>query len=273
MDMFCRDDRAVEFKIAGGAGVFGNDDLEAEISGSTGGGGGAAAPAAEEKSEFDVVMTAFGEKKLDVVKVVKNITGQSLMDAKKLVEAPPATIKQGETGLAFAAPIAAYSATQRDTNGFNALFRFGVIPLFLFSGTFFPLEQLPDHLIKAVLATEDRRFYEHFGIDLQGLLRAVVVNAQADQVVQGVAGEDLRDQAHAMVLVKLASVARHNAGTLLAAVLEGVQAAVRQLRRIRVTVNSENAAVMFRVVLHEVLYPIHLKKARTKARRAFVQIV
>jgi lipooligosaccharide transport system permease protein len=47
------------------------------------------------------------------------------------------------TGLAFAAPIAAYSATQRDANGFNALFRFGVIPLFLFSGTFFPIEQLP----------------------------------------------------------------------------------------------------------------------------------
>ncbi len=50
------------------------------------------------------------------------------------------------TGLAFAAPIAAFSATQKDTNGFNALFRFGVIPLFLFSGTFFPIEQLPDIL-------------------------------------------------------------------------------------------------------------------------------
>lgn len=50
------------------------------------------------------------------------------------------------TGLAFAAPIAAYSATQRDPNGFNALFRFGIIPLFLFSGTFFPIEQLPDFL-------------------------------------------------------------------------------------------------------------------------------
>ena len=47
------------------------------------------------------------------------------------------------TGLAFATPIAAFSATQRDANGFNALFRFGVIPLFLFSGTFFPVEQLP----------------------------------------------------------------------------------------------------------------------------------
>jgi lipooligosaccharide transport system permease protein len=50
------------------------------------------------------------------------------------------------TGLAFATPIAAYSATQRDPSGFNALFRFGVIPLLLFSGTFFPIEQLPDLL-------------------------------------------------------------------------------------------------------------------------------
>jgi lipooligosaccharide transport system permease protein len=56
------------------------------------------------------------------------------------------------TGLAFAAPIAAYSATQKDPNGFNSLFRFGVIPLFLFSGTFFPISQLPDLLqVVAVL--------------------------------------------------------------------------------------------------------------------------
>lgn len=47
------------------------------------------------QTEFDVVMTAFGDRKLEVVKVVKNITGATLMDAKKLVEAPPATIKQG----------------------------------------------------------------------------------------------------------------------------------------------------------------------------------
>lgn len=47
------------------------------------------------------------------------------------------------TGLAFAAPIAAFSATQRDANQFNSLFRFGVVPLFLFSGTFFPVAQLP----------------------------------------------------------------------------------------------------------------------------------
>ena len=57
------------------------------------GGGGPAAVA--EQTEFDVIMTAFGDKKLDVVKVVKTITGASLMDSKKLVEAPPATIKQG----------------------------------------------------------------------------------------------------------------------------------------------------------------------------------
>jgi lipooligosaccharide transport system permease protein len=47
------------------------------------------------------------------------------------------------TGLAFTTPIVAFSATQKDASGFNALFRFGVIPLFLFSGTFFPIAQLP----------------------------------------------------------------------------------------------------------------------------------
>jgi lipooligosaccharide transport system permease protein len=47
------------------------------------------------------------------------------------------------TGLAFAAPIIAFTGTQRDDQGFNAIFRFGMTPLFLFSGTFFPVEQLP----------------------------------------------------------------------------------------------------------------------------------
>jgi large subunit ribosomal protein L7/L12 len=55
--------------------------------------GGGAAAAKAEPTEFDVILTSFGEKKLDVVKVVKNITGASLMDAKKLVEAAPSTIK------------------------------------------------------------------------------------------------------------------------------------------------------------------------------------
>jgi large subunit ribosomal protein L7/L12 len=53
---------------------------------------GPAAPV--EQTEFDVIMTSFGENKLNVVKVVKNITGASLMDAKKLVEAVPAKIKE-----------------------------------------------------------------------------------------------------------------------------------------------------------------------------------
>ena len=48
-----------------------------------------------------------------------------------------------------------------------------------------PLEEFPDHLIKAVLATEDRRFFEHFGIDPSGLMRAMTANARAGGVVQG----------------------------------------------------------------------------------------
>ena len=56
------------------------------------GGGGAAE---EEKTEFDVVLTGFGDKKLNVVKVVKNLTGASLMEAKKMVEGVPATLKEG----------------------------------------------------------------------------------------------------------------------------------------------------------------------------------
>jgi large subunit ribosomal protein L7/L12 len=59
-----------------------------------GGGAGGAAPAAE-KTEFDVVLASAGDKKLEVVKVVKNITGASLMDAKKMVESAPVTVKTG----------------------------------------------------------------------------------------------------------------------------------------------------------------------------------
>lgn len=56
---------------------------------------GPATPAAPvEPTEFDVMLTSFGDKKLDVVKVVKNLTGASLMDAKKLVEGAPAKIKE-----------------------------------------------------------------------------------------------------------------------------------------------------------------------------------
>jgi penicillin-binding protein 1A len=48
-----------------------------------------------------------------------------------------------------------------------------------------PLDQYPDYVVKAVLATEDRRFYEHFGIDIVGTGRALTVNARSAGVVQG----------------------------------------------------------------------------------------
>ncbi|MBR7116761.1 MAG: 50S ribosomal protein L7/L12 [Clostridia bacterium] len=56
--------------------------------------GGAAAPAAEEKTEFDVILKAAGASKLNVIKVVREITGLGLKDAKDLVEAAPKTIKE-----------------------------------------------------------------------------------------------------------------------------------------------------------------------------------
>ena len=58
---------------------------------------GAAAPAAEEKTEFDVVLKAFGDKKLDVIKAIRNITGLGLKEAKELVEGAPKTVKEGVT--------------------------------------------------------------------------------------------------------------------------------------------------------------------------------
>ena len=56
---------------------------------------GAAAPAAEEKTEFDVVLKEFGAKKLDVIKVVREITGFGLKEAKDLVEGAPKNVKEG----------------------------------------------------------------------------------------------------------------------------------------------------------------------------------
>lgn len=55
--------------------------------------GGAAAPAAEEKTEFTVVLKAAGEKKVEVIKAVRAITGLGLKEAKDLVESAPATVK------------------------------------------------------------------------------------------------------------------------------------------------------------------------------------
>lgn len=55
----------------------------------------AAEAAAEVKDEFDVVMTSFGANKVNVIKVVRAITGLGLKEAKEMVEATPATIKEG----------------------------------------------------------------------------------------------------------------------------------------------------------------------------------
>lgn len=55
----------------------------------------AAAAPAEEKTEFDVVMTSFGENKVGVIKAIRTITGLGLKEAKDLVEGAPSTVKEG----------------------------------------------------------------------------------------------------------------------------------------------------------------------------------
>ena len=59
--------------------------------------GAAAAPAAEEKTEFDVILKAAGASKLNVIKVVRELTGLGLKDAKDLVEGAPKAVKEGAT--------------------------------------------------------------------------------------------------------------------------------------------------------------------------------
>ena len=60
-----------------------------------GGAGGAAAPAVEEKTEFDVVLKESGAKKIQVIKVVRELTGLGLKEAKDLVDGAPQTVKTG----------------------------------------------------------------------------------------------------------------------------------------------------------------------------------
>ena len=69
----------------------------APVGGGGGGGGGAAAaaPAVEEKTEFDVVLKEAGAKKIQVIKVVREITGLGLKEAKDLVDGAPQTVKAG----------------------------------------------------------------------------------------------------------------------------------------------------------------------------------
>ncbi|UCF35345.1 MAG: 50S ribosomal protein L7/L12 [Acidobacteriota bacterium] len=61
------------------------------------GGAPAAAAAEEEKTEFDVVLTSFGDKKINVIKAVREVTSLGLKEAKDLVEAVPKAIKEGVT--------------------------------------------------------------------------------------------------------------------------------------------------------------------------------
>ena len=62
-----------------------------------GAGGGAAAPAAEEKTEFDVILSAAGDKKIQVIKVVRELTGLGLKEAKDLVDGAPKPVKEKVT--------------------------------------------------------------------------------------------------------------------------------------------------------------------------------
>jgi large subunit ribosomal protein L7/L12 len=59
------------------------------------GAGGAAAAEVEEKTEFDVVLTAIGDKKINVIKAVREVTSLGLKEAKELVESAPAPVKEG----------------------------------------------------------------------------------------------------------------------------------------------------------------------------------
>jgi len=64
------------------------------VAAAPGAGGGAAAPAAEEKTEFNVILAAAGEKKIEVIKEVRAITGLGLKEAKDLVEGAPKPVKE-----------------------------------------------------------------------------------------------------------------------------------------------------------------------------------
>ncbi len=67
----------------------------AAVPGAGGGAAAAAAPAAEEKTEFDVILTGDGGKKINVIKEVRAITGLGLTEAKALVESAPKAVKEG----------------------------------------------------------------------------------------------------------------------------------------------------------------------------------
>jgi lipooligosaccharide transport system permease protein len=98
------------------------------------------------------------------------------------------------TGVAFAAPIAAFSATQTNDVGFSTLYRIVLVPLFLFSGTFFPVDRLPGWLQPVADATP----LEH-GV---ALCRALVLGHPGGWAAAGDAG-------YLLALAALGTVAAH----------------------------------------------------------------
>lgn len=74
---------------------YGIEPAAAAVAVAAGPGGGGDAPAAEEKSEFDVILKASGANKLAVVKLVKDLTGKGLKEAKDLVDGAPQPVKEG----------------------------------------------------------------------------------------------------------------------------------------------------------------------------------
>jgi large subunit ribosomal protein L7/L12 len=75
--------------------TFGVSAAAAAVAAPMAGGGGEAAPAAEEKTEFDVILQAIGGNKINVIKVVREVTALGLKEAKDLVEAAPKAVKEG----------------------------------------------------------------------------------------------------------------------------------------------------------------------------------
>jgi large subunit ribosomal protein L7/L12 len=75
--------------------TFGVSAAAAAVAAPAGGGAVEAAPAAEEKTEFDVILQAAGGNKINVIKVVREITALGLKEAKDLVEAAPKAVKEG----------------------------------------------------------------------------------------------------------------------------------------------------------------------------------
>jgi large subunit ribosomal protein L7/L12 len=69
----------------------------APVAAAAGGGAAAAAPVVEEQTEFDVILTAAGEKKIQVIKVVREVTSLGLKEAKDLVDGAPKAVKEGVT--------------------------------------------------------------------------------------------------------------------------------------------------------------------------------